>query len=118
MLIKLYLVCINNSRTLLDCVTQHVKSPPTCHLYLNHHHQCPPPFQHHHHSRRRKEYMTERDRERVGKAMGAQVYKVRSLFSSFFLLANALPNLAPLARKTCCTGVCSSSMIPSPCRSP
>ena len=58
------------------------------------------------------------DRERVGKAMGVQVYKVCPLFSSFFLLANALPNLAPLARKICHTGVCSCSMIPSPCCSP
>src|SRR6266704_7026006 len=106
MLIKLYLVRINNSRTLPDRVTEHVKSPPTRHLYLNHHHRCPPPFQHHHHGCQRKEYdATGRDRrngdrERVGKATGARVYKVRPLFSSFLLLANALPYLAPLARKT------------------
>ena len=50
------------------------------------------------------------DRERVGKATGAWVYKVRPLFSSFFLPANTLSHpLAPLAWKTRHTGVFSCS---------
>ena len=91
MLIKLYLVRINNSRTLPDRVSQHVKFPPTRHLYTSTITTDVPPPSSTITTAADTKNTTGQDatdatvtRERVGKATGARVYKVRVLFSVLY----------------------------------
>ena len=83
-----YLLHINGFQTLLD----HVKSPPTHHLCLNHYHQLPPPF---HHITNTKNVTCHNQPHN----------RVCPLFSSLFILLMSFPIYPALAQKTCHTGV-------------